>query len=311
MKKLISGLVIGGILGSCMFVYAAATSWTATKASFKVMVRGEEFISENPAIVVEGRTYLPLRAMGDALGVNVEWNDQLRQAEVGMATKTQTTNSGSAKTNTGDADKGKTSWIATKASFKVMVRGEEFISENPPIVVEGRTYLPLRALGDALGVRVEWNESLRQAQVGDVTPSATIVPVVTPSTTPASGATPKRTSAVSAADTITVEMATVEAKAGDVVEIPITFSNISKIGIATIDFTVTYNAANLEFIEAPAGDIVKNAGVNYGSNKSEDGSIKFLFLDYTMTGAESINSNGVFTKLNLKLRILPKWVKIL
>jgi len=39
-------------------------------------------------------------------------------------------------------------------------------------VVEGRTYLPLRAMGDALGVPVNWNEELKQAEVGNSSPVA-------------------------------------------------------------------------------------------------------------------------------------------
>jgi len=67
-------------------VYAA--SYVADVAGFKVLVNGKEFVSDPPALVVEGRTYLPLRAMGDALGVPVTWNDALGQAEVGITPRT-------------------------------------------------------------------------------------------------------------------------------------------------------------------------------------------------------------------------------
>lgn len=81
MKRFISGFIIGalifGVLG------AAAVSYVAEPAGFKILVNGKEFTSDPPALVVEGRTYLPLRAMGDALGVPVEWNAELGQAEVG------------------------------------------------------------------------------------------------------------------------------------------------------------------------------------------------------------------------------------
>lgn len=43
----------------------------------------EMFVSDPPALAVDGRTYLPLRAMGEALGVPVNWNEELHQAEVG------------------------------------------------------------------------------------------------------------------------------------------------------------------------------------------------------------------------------------
>ncbi len=80
MKKFVIGVVTGAMLASTV---AIAASYVAEPATFKVMVNGKEFTSDPPALVVEGRTYLPLRAIGDALGVPVEWNADLNQAEVG------------------------------------------------------------------------------------------------------------------------------------------------------------------------------------------------------------------------------------
>ncbi|KNY26408.1 copper amine oxidase N-terminal domain-containing protein [Pseudobacteroides cellulosolvens] len=199
MKRLLSGLVIGGILSTCIFANAGPTNWTATKALFKVMVRGQEYVSETPPIVIESRTYLPLRAMGNVLGVSVEWNDKLKQAEVGMAIDLNDT----AKTETAlsDSEKAKwknKSWKALKAEFKVIVRGDELDSEYPPVVVEGRTFLPLRVLGDALGVKVDWNDKLKQAEVDmgvTTTPEVTPIPGAMITTTPAATVTPAATPA--------------------------------------------------------------------------------------------------------------------
>ena len=81
MKKFIIGFLIGAmIFGTAGY----AVTYVAQPATFKVMINGKEFVSDPPALVVEGRTYLPLRAMGDALGVPVEWNTELNQAEVGI-----------------------------------------------------------------------------------------------------------------------------------------------------------------------------------------------------------------------------------
>lgn len=81
MKKFIIGFLIGAMIFGTV---GYAVTYVAQPATFKVIVNGEEFISDPPALVVEGRTYLPLRAMGDALGVPVEWNAELNQAEVGI-----------------------------------------------------------------------------------------------------------------------------------------------------------------------------------------------------------------------------------
>lgn len=79
MKKFISGLACGIVIASTV---ALAASYVAEDASFKVFVNGKEFTSSK-AVVIDGSTYLPLRAMGDVLGVPVNWNNELHQVEVG------------------------------------------------------------------------------------------------------------------------------------------------------------------------------------------------------------------------------------
>lgn len=81
MKKFIAGFLAGALIFSAIGVFAV--TYVANPVDFKVFVNGKEFVSDPPALEVEGRTYLPLRAMGEALGVPVEWNEELRQAEVG------------------------------------------------------------------------------------------------------------------------------------------------------------------------------------------------------------------------------------
>ncbi len=83
MKKFICGFLIGAMLFGALGAFAV--SYVANPVDFKVLVNGKEFVSDPPALEVEGRTYLPLRAMGEALGVPVTWNEELRQAEVGTA----------------------------------------------------------------------------------------------------------------------------------------------------------------------------------------------------------------------------------
>ncbi|MBE7039704.1 MAG: copper amine oxidase N-terminal domain-containing protein [Ruminococcaceae bacterium] len=265
----------------CILIISLSTSSPAFSASYKavvptfnVLVGGERFYSEPPVIVIDGRTYLPLRALGDCLGVHVEWNDEAGQVEVdttkevlqkepaakngydkfddvpdfGKVTKTKLVHRESSATDFGYVtsfaysltednlsssvssyvesvlllgfdeyfydnsdnqetilllnektgrlinlvlngnimvitifeqlhtvdewmalDEGKSlpqkEYEALEAGFKVYVDGKEFVSENPPLVVDGRTYLPLKAMGDCLGVFVEWNSSKGQVEV--------------------------------------------------------------------------------------------------------------------------------------------------
>lgn len=48
----------GAVVCSCVGI--AAVTYTAVPVDFKVLVNGEEFVSDPPALAVDGRTYLPL-----------------------------------------------------------------------------------------------------------------------------------------------------------------------------------------------------------------------------------------------------------
>ncbi len=95
MKRFICGFLAGATLFATAGVLAV--QYAANPVDFKVLVNGKEFTSDPPALEVNGRTYLPLRAMGEALGIPVSWNEELRQVEVGemladakISTDTQT-----------------------------------------------------------------------------------------------------------------------------------------------------------------------------------------------------------------------------
>lgn len=83
MKKFALGFVVGLITSMAVGVFAANSDiFTAQRATFDIYVADEKFQPENPALVVEGRTYLPLRATGEALGIEVIWNGDLRRVEI-------------------------------------------------------------------------------------------------------------------------------------------------------------------------------------------------------------------------------------
>jgi len=83
MKKFSLGFIVGLITSMVVGVFAANSDiFTAQRATFDIYVADEKFQPENPALVVEGRTYLPLRATGEALGIEVIWNGDLRRVEI-------------------------------------------------------------------------------------------------------------------------------------------------------------------------------------------------------------------------------------
>ena len=157
MKKFISGFLAGAMVFGAIGVMAA--TYMAEPATFKVMVNGKEFTSDPPTMVINGSTYLPLRAMGNALGVPVEWNNELKQAEVGnqapMADAHKYSRNNPAPINTVQTYVSQSSWYDADnytVSVRVMetVRGEAAIEalrgswKAYPDAEEGYEYVNVR-----------------------------------------------------------------------------------------------------------------------------------------------------------------------
>lgn len=84
MRKMVFGFIIGFVMAFTLQSFASNSNlFTAQRANFEILVNGEKFNGENPPLVVDGRTYLPLRDTGKALGVPVNWNEAKRRVEIG------------------------------------------------------------------------------------------------------------------------------------------------------------------------------------------------------------------------------------
>lgn len=65
---------------------------------------------------------------------------------------------------------------AQKATFEIFVEGEKFEGENPPVVIEGRTYLALRDTAEALNIEVYWNGDERKVEIGETKKTVSELP---------------------------------------------------------------------------------------------------------------------------------------
>ena len=87
MKKW-KGFIVGIATGCALMFTVTAYGETAKEfvlktVSYPILVNGETYVSEElPVLNYEGHTYIPMRAIGDVLGANVEWNQEAFQAEI-------------------------------------------------------------------------------------------------------------------------------------------------------------------------------------------------------------------------------------
>jgi lactocepin len=85
--------------------------------------------------IKDGRTLLPIRALIEALGGSVQWNASTRTATVMLGSRTV---------------------ALTIGSTTALVNGKPITLDVAPMIVGGRTFLPLRAVAENLGLDLAW-----------------------------------------------------------------------------------------------------------------------------------------------------------
>lgn len=63
------------VLAGSTAVQAADGGWTAVAAKFPVWMNGKQLKADKEPVVIDGSLYLPLRAFGEAVGKQIDWND--------------------------------------------------------------------------------------------------------------------------------------------------------------------------------------------------------------------------------------------
>lgn len=134
MKKIIFAILFVLMILSCSLVFAE------TAIETEVFINGTKLECDVPPIIENGRTLVPMRAIFEALGANIHWDDE---------TKTVT------------AIAGKTVVFIQIANKTAFVNGEERTLDVLARIVNDRTLVPLRFAGEALGAQVEWDETNR------------------------------------------------------------------------------------------------------------------------------------------------------
>jgi len=122
MKKLISTLFLGAVLTTS--VYAS---------NVNVSLNGEYVDAEG--IIIEGRTLVPIRAITELLGGEVDWNGNLRQVTV-------------IKENTNIS--------LTIDNANAIVNNVNIALDVPAQIIEDRTFVPLRFVAESFGIDVDF-----------------------------------------------------------------------------------------------------------------------------------------------------------
>ncbi len=102
----------------------------------RVLINGKNVLFNQPPIIVNGRTLVPLRAIFEGMGATVDWNNDTK-------TVTSTLNS--------------TTIQLTIGSNLLYKNGTAVALDVPAQLINGYTMVPARAVAEAFGADVDWD----------------------------------------------------------------------------------------------------------------------------------------------------------
>jgi hypothetical protein len=162
MKKLLV-LLLAAIIG---LGTAAASAWAAdeeavvTSASvIKAYYDGSEIIFDQPPVIEEGRTLVPARAIFEALGLTVSYDE---------ATQVVT------------AKNDQYEIILAIDQVKATVNGEAATLDVPAKILGDRTMVPIRFISEAIDLEVAWDNDARTINITTKAPEPAPPVVVEP-----------------------------------------------------------------------------------------------------------------------------------
>ena len=142
MKKLLTLL-----LGLSMIL--SLNTITLASSDVKIKVNGA-LLQDAQAILKDGSTLLPVRSVSNALGGEVTWDGNTKTASI---------------------NKDGTLVTITIGQKEITVNGKKQEISTPAQVINGRTYVPLRALGEALECDIAWVKETKTVEITQVDPS--------------------------------------------------------------------------------------------------------------------------------------------
>jgi hypothetical protein len=110
----------------------------------RLYVDGKELVGTIRPIIREGLTYVPFRSLFEAIGAEIRWHEDTRSVE---------------------AERNGAVVRLTIDSREAQAGGRTILLSAPPMLINGRTMIPLRFAGEALGARVIWEAPTRTIQI--------------------------------------------------------------------------------------------------------------------------------------------------
>ena len=124
------------VLMSTGMLFSGVTVAYGEESNISLQINGSEISAEVPPTIIDGRTMVPVRAIFEAVGANIDFD---------------------AETKTITARKGDTTVNMTVGANAVTVNNKEVQLDAPAVIVNGRTLAPARFVAETFGYTVQWD----------------------------------------------------------------------------------------------------------------------------------------------------------
>ncbi len=134
------------ILLMIMITMLVSTGALASNQEITIKINGVKLITDSPAMIVNNSTLVPMRAIFEAMGAKVEWENSTRTV-IGT--------------------KGKDKIVLQIGNTRAYLNGKAIMLETPPIIVNNSTFVPVRFIAESLGSDVLWDAKTRTVIIND------------------------------------------------------------------------------------------------------------------------------------------------
>ena len=139
MKKIITLLLTITMVMGLVLPVAQADNTQIT-----VTINNQQIQFDQPPVIIDGRTLVPLRAIFEGLGATVDWNGD---------------------TQTVTAKKENTTVKITIGDNKLYVNGNTVNLDVPAQIISDRTLVPVRAVSEAFDCEVNWDGNTKTVSI--------------------------------------------------------------------------------------------------------------------------------------------------
>ena len=150
MKKILCAVIAVFMIGASTAFAAPDTDDAQATSEISVEINGQAISFDVPPQIINDRTMVPMRKIFETLGAKVEWLAQTRQI---LAIKGE------------DA-------IVMQIDAPVILKNsfadgneERVALDVAPIIIDGRTLVPVRAVSESLNATVEWLGDTKTVQI--------------------------------------------------------------------------------------------------------------------------------------------------